>query len=89
MNLQQGDQMSWRKTRPKCNPRHFLLQLIHHFYRGKSSPKFVRSVIFKLTALINYCPIGENSPNLVTQIFNFNASAVVGYSGFSKLNKIF
>jgi hypothetical protein len=31
----QGDQMSLRKNRPKCSPKHFLPKIVHNQYLGK------------------------------------------------------
>jgi hypothetical protein len=55
------------KSRPKCSPTHFPLNLMHKFYCEKSSHKsLAHSVIFKHPPKENNRQIGEKSPNLVT-----------------------
>jgi hypothetical protein len=37
LHVDQGDQMSLRKNRPRCGPKTFLLELINEFTVDKSS----------------------------------------------------
>jgi hypothetical protein len=50
-----------------AGPKPFLSKLIHNFYHGKNSQNISATVVlFKKLPKGNNCPIGENSPNLVT-----------------------
>jgi hypothetical protein len=64
----QGDQMSFRKNRPKyVNPNPFLTKSIHNVFRGNKQTKNVGFFCnLKKTAQSKHRRRGENSPNLVT-----------------------
>jgi hypothetical protein len=67
----QGDQMSLWRNRPKCRPANVLPKLIHNFYHEKVAQKLglpLYVILIKLQKVI-YCPIVENSPNLVTLMY--------------------
>jgi hypothetical protein len=52
---------------PKCSPTNFLPKLIHNWYYGKRSPRIrATSVIFNQLGKENHCPLGKNSPDMVT-----------------------
>jgi hypothetical protein len=54
---EKGDQMSLRKSRPKCSPTRFLSKPMQNFDHGKSSQKFLASIIIKKPAQLNKSPI--------------------------------
>jgi hypothetical protein len=68
LNVEEMDRRVTRldcgKNRPKCNPTHFLSNLVHNFYRGTKKPKIWATYL--ILAKIHYRSIGENSTNLVT-----------------------
>jgi hypothetical protein len=63
--------MSLKKNRQECSQTNFVSKLIPSFYSGKN---WATSVIFKKLPVINFHPIGESSPNLVTLFIMFLGS---------------
>jgi hypothetical protein len=75
----QGDQMSFRKSRPKCSPTTFCQKCYILGTVKTNSPKFcTTSVIFKLLPKVNTHPIGGYSPNLVTLLRTLEKSIIGG-----------
>jgi hypothetical protein len=66
VELEQGDQTSFRKNHPKYSPTHFSSELIHNFYSAKNSPKLWATVTKKKLPKVINRPKGIGSPNLVT-----------------------
>jgi hypothetical protein len=67
LQYNQGDQIRFKKNRPKRCPSGFLTKLLLNFYgRKKKIKKLSTFVIYKTLPKVNHHPIEENSPNLVT-----------------------
>jgi hypothetical protein len=62
LGIEQGDQMSLQKIRPKCSPTHFWVKLILLLSSTKILARYF--CILKRLTKANNLPTGESSPNL-------------------------
>jgi hypothetical protein len=61
-----------KKNRPKCSPNHFFHKINREFFSVDKRVTYIWATckIFNKVLELTNCPIGKNSPNLVTLSFS-------------------